>query len=47
MNPPSAISLPSPVISSVSNVFEGSFTEEITGEGRDIAEGGFMYSAYD
>ena len=33
--------------SSVSNVFEGSFNEEVTGEGKDISEGSFKYSTYD
>ena len=31
--------------SSVRNIFEGSFTEEGTGAGKDIFEGGFKFAA--
>ena len=34
-----------PDVSSVSNIFEGSFTEYETGGGKDIFEGGFNFSA--
>ena len=30
---------------SVSNIFEGSFTEEIIGSGKAIFEGGFKFAA--
>ena len=33
--------------SSAKNIFEGSLTEEVTGEGKDILEGGLKFSAYE
>ena len=34
-----------PYVSSVRNIFEGSWTEEVTGAVKDIFEGGFKFAS--